>query len=229
MKNLFLSAVLLVSSLAAAWADPKGEFLSAIKKLGEQSGYGWTFDQKSEGTSSGRQQNPIEGRTEKGGFTYLKGTSGDITYEVALKGEKIIVNYAGDWISLNELGQNGRVARSLKALKRPTDEAEALSAKIATMKKESDGSYSGELTDETAKEIFAQIGKRAAEAPEAKGTVQAWIKDGLLSKYVITVKGKITAGEDKREVNISRTTTVEIKNVGAVKITLPDDARKKLE
>ena len=140
------SLALLLIALSSVHADPRAELTDAITKLGEQSGYGWTFEQKSEGTSSGRQQNPIEGKTEKGGFTYLKGTSGDITYEVALKGEKIIVNYAGEWISLNELGQNGRVARSLKALKRPTDEAEALSAKIATMKKESDGVYSGELT-----------------------------------------------------------------------------------
>lgn len=43
------------------------------------------------------------------------------------------------------------------------------------------------------------------------------------------MKGKITAGEDKTEVEVSRTATVEIKDVGAATVSLPDEAKKKLQ
>jgi hypothetical protein len=42
------------------------------------------------------------------------------------------------------------------------------------------------------------------------------------------VQGKIAVGTDKREVNISRTTTVEVKDVGTTKINLPDSAKSRL-
>ena len=40
--------------------------------------------------------------------------------------------------------------------------------------------------------------------------------------------GKLTVGEDKREVEINRTTTVEIKEVGTTKVKVPEEAKKKL-
>jgi hypothetical protein len=58
--------------------------------------------------------------------------------------------------------------------------------------------------------------------------VKFWIKDGRLAKYEFSVRGKITVGEDKHEVDISQTTTVAIKDAGSTKISLPEDARKKL-
>jgi hypothetical protein len=76
--------------------------------------------------------------------------------------------------------------------------------------------------------MFALLGRRAAEAPEAKGTVKFWVKDGQLTKYEFVVRGKITVGEAKREVDLSRTTTVEIKEAGSTKVSLPEDAKKKL-
>jgi hypothetical protein len=54
------------------------------------------------------------------------------------------------------------------------------------------------------------------------------VRDGRLAKYEIKVQGKIAVGTDKREVNISRTTTVEVKDVGTTKINLPDSAKSRL-
>ena len=50
----------------------------------------------------------------------------------------------------------------------------------------------------------------------------------MLSKYQYKVQGKLTVGEDKREVEINRTTTVEIKDLGSTKVKLPEEAKKKL-
>jgi hypothetical protein len=66
-------------------------------------------------------------------------------------------------------------------------------------------------------------GQNAPEIAGAKGSVKFWIKDGLISKYEFNVQGKVTFGDQKREIN--RTTTVEIKDVGTTKVELPDEAK----
>jgi hypothetical protein len=49
----------------------------------------------------------------------------------------------------------------------------------------------------------------------------------VLSKYEFKVTGKSTNFQGD-PVDINRTTTVEIKDVGTTKITIPDDIRKKI-
>ena len=70
-------------------------------------------------------------------------------------------------------------------------------------------------------------GGNAPEASGAKGTVKFWVKDGALAKYEYNVQGKVT-GRDDQEFDVNRTTTVEIKEVGKTKLTLPEEAKKKL-
>jgi len=221
-------AVLLGSLNVVPGAEPKAEVKDAIKKLGDQPNYSWVSTPKTEGSQSARRQGSISGATEKDGFTALAGLIGDTTVEIAAKGDKMAVNYEGDWLSTAEIGENNRAVQRLKALKNPVVEAEGLLAKVVNLKRESDGRYAGDMTPEAAKELFGQLGKRAAEAPEAKGVMSFQVKDGILNGYQYKVSGKITAGEDKREVDISRTVTVEIKDIGSTKVTLPEEAKKKV-
>ena len=116
----------------------------------------------------------------------------------------------------------------MKSLKDPVETAEELASKAGELKKDSDGVYSGDLTAEGAKELFGRLGRRAAEAKETKGSVKFWVKGSLLTKYEFNLKGKMTVGDDKREVDVSRTVTVEFKDVGSTKLTLPEAATKKL-
>src|SRR5437870_4106973 len=164
MKNLLSIISLLALALSAAHADPKTEVTDSIKKLGEQSGYSWSSTPKTEGSESARRQGPIEGKTEKGGFTYLKGSAGEISYEVASRGEKMVINYNGDWLTTADIGDDNRAVQRLKTLRKPVQEAESLAGKVAEMKKESEGVFSGDLTAESAKELFSLLGRRAAEA-----------------------------------------------------------------
>jgi hypothetical protein len=229
MLSLFLPVGILALSFCVAQAEPKAEVKEAIKKLGDQPSYSWTLTPKTEGSETARRAGPIEGKTEKDGFTYFKGSAGETSYEVAIKGKKMVVNYNGNWLSTAEIGENNQAIQRLKALKKPVEEAESLAGKVAELKKESDGTYAGDLTAESAKELFAQLGRRAAEAPAAKGAVKFWVTDGRLAKYELRLKGKITVGgEEKREVEISRTITVEVKDAGATKVLLPEEAKKKL-
>ncbi len=224
----FLAGALAFSALAAN-ADPKSEVKDAIKKLGTQSNYSWTFTPKTEGSESAARQGPIEGKTEKDGLTWFKGTYGETSFEAAAKGSKYAVNYAGEWVTVEEDSEEtGRFAKRVKSLKDPVETAEELASKAGELKKDSDGVYSGDLTAEGAKELFGRLGRRAAEAKETKGSVKFWVKGGLLNKYEFNLKGKMTVGDDKREVDVSRTVTVEIKEVGSTKVTLPEAAAKKL-
>lgn len=60
----------------------------------------------------------------------------------------------------------------------------------------------------------------------AKSSVKFWIKDGVLAKYELKVKGKVSFNGNDREVD--RTTTVEIKDIGTTKVAVPEDAKKKM-
>jgi len=96
--------------------------------------------------------------------------------------------------------------------------------------KSAEGVISGDLTEAGAKSFLTFGGRRQnADAPgpkDAKGSVKFWVKDGELTKYEYNVQGKIVGREDT-EIPINRTTTVEIKDVGKTKLTLPDEAKKK--
>ena len=109
-------------------------------------------------------------------------------------------------------------------------ESAALAGKAKDLK-EADGAISGDLKEEAVKELllFGSRRREGQEPPkttEAKGSITFWIKDGGLTKYEIKIQGKVTAGE--RELDINRTTTVEIKEVGTTKIIVPDEAKQKL-
>ncbi|MBC8002999.1 MAG: hypothetical protein H7X97_10475 [Opitutaceae bacterium] len=71
-------------------------------------------------------------------------------------------------------------------------------------------------------------GGEAPPPPEnAKGSVKFWVKDGSLAKYEYNVQGTMSFGGNSIEIN--RTTTVEIKDVGTTKVEVPEEAKKKLQ
>jgi hypothetical protein len=57
--------------------------------------------------------------------------------------------------------------------------------------------------------------------------VKFWIKDGKLSRFQTHVTGKST-DPDGNPVDIDRTTTVDIKDIGSTKIDVPADVVKKI-
>ena len=56
-----------------------------------------------------------------------------------------------------------------------------------------------------------------------------WVKDGMLAKYTYTVRGNVTFLQQQRQVDYDRTTTVEIRDAGATKLEVPEEALKKIE
>jgi len=230
-KSLFAFVSLAVVTGTVLAADPKDDVKAAAKKLAAKTNYSWVSTPKSEGDRASAGAGPMEGATEKGGFTAVTFTIGNAEIELAFKGDKAAIKREGEWMTADELqGDNAWIANRLKQFKAPAAEAEDLAEKTPELKKKDDGLYGGELSEAGIKELFARVRRREnGPAPEeAKGWTKFWIKDGVLTKYQYNVQGKLTVGDDKREVEINRTTTVEIKEVGTTTIKISDEVKKKL-
>lgn len=223
---------LTAATLLGAEASVKDEVTGAVNKLAQQSSYAWKAT-----TAFGNFTGSTEGKSQKDGLVAITMTFGENTTEVFLKEGKGAVK-AGDqdWESLAEMasaagsepGPRQFLVRRLQNFKTPTAEATDLAGKTKELKK--DGEVcAGDLTEAGAKELLAFGGRRGANAPEpknAKGSVKFWVKDGLLAKYELKLQGTINFnGEDR---DMDRTTTVEFKDVGTAKITVPEAAQKKL-
>jgi hypothetical protein len=242
-RNILLGAVLMCATSLVA-ADAASDVKAAAKKLTEKGNYSWKSNVESAGGGGGggggnRGGGPTEGKTDAGTIQ-LSMTRGENTTEAFVKGDKGAIKTQEGWQSLSEAaeaaggggGGGGRggafLARSLQGYKAPAAQAEELAGKATGLKKDGDA-YAGELPAEAVKGLLS-FGRRAGgDAPEvsgAKGNVKFWLKDGALSKYQFNVKGTMSFNGNDRE--IDRTTTVEIKDVGTTKLTVPDEAKKKL-
>jgi hypothetical protein len=241
---LFTMMLLAAGSLLAADPSPKDDVTSAAKKLGAQENYSWKTSVETPGGGGGGggggrfRPGPTDGKTEKGGATFLSMTRGDNTIEAVLKGDKGAIKTQDGWKSLAEATEGGDgqpnpgmfLARMLKNFKSPAADAESLVGKVKELKKVDD-TYSGDLTEEGAKQLLTP-GPRPGgngDGPtvsDAKGSVKFWITDGVLSKFQTKIQGKVSFNGNDRDVD--RTTTVEIKDMGKTKVTVPDEAKPKL-
>lgn len=238
-KVLFGAVWLCATSLLAA--EAASDVKAAAKKLSEKGNYSWKSNSESAGGGAGgrsRFGGPTEGKTD-GAIIQLSMTRGENTIEAVLKDGKGAIKTEEGWKSLSEAaeagGDGGRgnparfVARMLQNYKAPAAEAEDLIAKAKDLKKDGDA-YAGTLGADDVKALmsrgFRRPGGDAPEVADPKGTVQFWLKDGALSKYQYNVQGKMTFNNN--DVDINRTTTVEIKDVGTTKLNAPEEAKKKL-
>ena len=229
---LFGTMALLAASLLAANAAPKDELTAAAKKLADKDNYAWKQTTENAG-GGGFGGGTSEGKTEKDGYLWLSMTMRDNTIEAVKKGEKGAIKTQDGWQSLSEAtsgdpGPATFIARRMQNFKAPAAQAEDLAGKTKELKQDGDV-YSGELTEEGAKSQLMFGGRAGGNGPEisgAKGSVKFWVKDGVLSKYEIKVKGTVSFNGNDRDVD--RTTTVDIKDIGSTKIQVPEGAQKKL-
>lgn len=224
------------STALAADSGAAAEAKAAAKKLGTQGNYSWTSTTKIEGGGGGGGGNfragPTEGQADKEGWIHTSQTFNDNKIETYLKAGKGAVKREDEWQTLEDLEGDERgqfMARRIKAFKAPAVEAEELAGLVKELKKGADGSLSGDLTDEGAKGLLTRTGRRqgGSEPTGSKGSAKFWVKDGVLSKYEYQVQGSFKR-DDGEERKVDRTTTVEIKEVGTTKLTVPAEVKKKL-
>src|SRR5437867_9908206 len=97
-KSMFFSPMALMTiSLIAADSNPKDDVKSAAKKLGEKANYSWKTTVVVP-ESAQFKPGPTEGKTEKDGFTHVKMSLRENTFEVVTKGDKgAFLNQDGEW------------------------------------------------------------------------------------------------------------------------------------
>ena len=232
-SNILVSAVtFLAASVLAADADPKADVTAAAKKLGEKDNYGWTTTVTVPEGSRFR-PGPTEGKTEKDGLIHLTMSFGDNKTQAVLKADKgAVTDPDGGWQSLADLdnaeGPGRFMGRLLRNFKAPASQAADLVADAKELKKEGD-EYSGELTEDGAKNLLTFRRRAGGDGPNVtnpKGSVKFWVKDGVLTKYEFKVQGKVDFNGN--DVDVDRTTTVEIKGVGTTKVDVAEEAKKKM-
>ena len=226
-KNVLFGALALAAgSLLAADSNPKDDVIGAAQKLAASANYSW---QQTVVVPESAQfkPGPTEGKTEKGGATYVKlSTFGDNTTEIVMQGNKAAVTDPDDnWQSItnleNETEGPGRfLLRIVRNFQVPAAQATNLLASVKELKKDGDA-YSGDLTEAGAKARF-----RFGTVTNSRGSAKFWLKDGVLSKYEYRLQGKVDFNGN--EVDLDRDTTVEIKDIGTTKVTVPAEAKKVL-
>ncbi|HYA79087.1 MAG TPA: hypothetical protein VED19_01095 [Candidatus Nitrosopolaris sp.] len=226
-KNVLFGALTLIAgSLLAADSSPKDDVIGAAQKLAATANYSWKQTVVVP-ESAQFKPGPSEGKTEKGGATYVKmSTFGDNTMEIAMQGSKAAVtDQDGNWQSLTNMendaeGPGRFVVRMVRNFQAPAAMATNVVSSVKELKQDGDA-YSGDLTDAGAKAQF-----RFGTVTNPKGSAKFWVKDGLLVKFEVKVQGKVEFNGN--EFDADRDTTIEIKDIGATKVELPADAKKVL-
>jgi hypothetical protein len=116
----------------------------------------------------------------------------------------------------------------VRNIRTPVVQAAEIAAGVKEFKKDGDA-YSGDLTEDAAKQLMRFRRGGGGDAPtinNAKGSAKFWVKDGVLSKYQYKVTGSMNFNGN--DIDVDRDTTVEIKDVGATKVEVPEGAKKKL-
>ena len=229
-KHILIGAIaMLAGSLLAADSSPKDDVTSAAKKLGGSANYSWHTTVVVPEDAQFK-PGPTDGKTEKGGLTYVKLSFGDNTAEFVKKGESAaLTSPDGGWQSLTNMDSNqgpGRfMAGMVRNFKTPDGQAADLAAAAKELKKDGDV-YSSDLTEDGAKTLLTFRRGGAATVTNPSGSVKFWIKDGVLTKYEFKVKGSVSFNGN--DIDVDRDTTVEIKDVGTTKMDAPDEAKKLL-
>jgi len=233
MKKQIITMVLtaFAGSLLAADTGGKDEIINAAKKLGEKSNYSWKMTVVVP-ESAQFKPGPTDGKTEKDGFTHVKMSFGGNTTELVKKGDKAaFTNRDGDWQTPadaeGDQGPGRFMAGMARNFKAPAAQAVEVAEATKELKKDGDV-YAGDLTEQGAKNLmrFRRGGTDAPAIKDAKGSARFWIKDGVLSKYEYKVTGSMNFNGN--DIDVDRTTTVEIKDVGSTKVDVPEGAKKKL-
>ena len=84
----------------------KDKLGKAAKQLGDKPNYSWTTTTKEADGTPGR-LGPIDGKTEKGSFTFLSLTPGGIPVEVYMKGDKGAAKALEGWQTFDDIAQTG--------------------------------------------------------------------------------------------------------------------------
>lgn len=238
IKHVSLLAALVLSSgtALAAESTAKDEVIKAAKALGEKSSYAWVATVVVPEDAQFK-PGPTDGQWEKGGALMVTQTFPQGKWVTIKQGDAVVLsNRDGGWNTAAEMESGegfGRFrAAAARGLMGPAEDAVEIVNDVKELKKDGDV-YSGELTEAGAKALMTFGGRRRGGAqggpniPFAKGSAKFWVKDGLLAKMEVKLDGAIEFNGN--EMDVIRTTTTEIQDVGSAKVAIPEGAKSKMK
>jgi hypothetical protein len=245
IKRSILSLFCVVSlSAVTAMADSKDDIKAALQKLSDSPNYSWKTE-----SQGGFMRGTTDGKTEKDGFTYLSMQFRDNTLEMVIKGDKVAVKTDDGWKSGQEILDANQdtgggppppevfAVRIGQNFRTPAAQAMENVDALQNIQK-TDTGYTADFSDDAAKKLLMFRPRRAAttnpddNAPQmdvsnAKASIQLTVKDGDITQIQIHSTGTISFNGNDRDVD--RTTTTDISAVGSTTVTVPDDAKPKLQ
>ncbi len=232
-KQALFGIITLLAAPLMAQDSSQTDVTTAAQALANQPNYSWKQTVVVPPDSQ-FQPAPLNGQTEKDGYTFVSTSFGDNDVKWVIKGDKFAVYTADNgWQAPSEMDDQGPgrfMGGMIRNFKAPALQVTNLLADAKPLTKNGDV-YSADLTDTGAKTLltFRRRGGGNGGGPtvsNAKGSLKIWISNGVLSKYEFKVSGTVTFNDNDRDVD--RDTTVEISDVGTTKVDVPDDAKKKL-
>ena len=257
IRRILLSAVAAFAAGAVtAHADTKDDLQAAFQKLSDSANYSWSADTEN-ANGPGFGAGTTEGQTEKDGFTHYTIPTRDGTTDVYTKGDKAAIKTDSGWQLASEIlanaDQNGGggggggfdpnvfMARRVQTMKPPAEQAISEIGNLTNIQSTADG-FSADFTQDGAKQLLTFGRRRPANADNnnngggnnfptpdisnAKADLKVTVKDGVVTQTVLHVSGTVSFNGNDRD--IDRTTTTTFKDVGSTTVTVPDDAKAKL-
>jgi hypothetical protein len=239
IRQILLGAATVLASAVIVHADAKDDLKAAADKLAAAPSYSFTTDTENangQGFGTGKST----GKVEKDGYTFLTtpGFQGGET-QILIKGDKVAIKLQDTWQTPDEMaaamgggGGGGGFnfgAMIANRLKDPIGQAAKNIDKIQNLTL-ADGVYTGDLSGDDASAAMAGGFGRGGQAPQftnPKISYKFWITDGVISKAEVHTTGSMDRGGNP--VDIDRTATTEITDVGTTKVDAPAEAVAKIE
>lgn len=234
-QNLRHCAAGLLFAVSVSAADVPEPLAAALGRLRTAEAYTWTVDTRTPGAPF--EVPPLKGWARASGAGVMESTVEQKPIQAAVLGARRVVKLDADWQTPSEAvaakgAQAAEVARLLR-IPLPGDELSPLLEHAATIRAEADGSFVAALSADAATEIIRapmnDLPKRGF-SPEIKGaaaTIQLWLKDGALARYVISSTASLSLPFGTKE--IKRTAAVELREIDAAGVVLPQAALSKLQ
>jgi len=210
-------------------ADPVDEVNDAAKKLADTGNYSW---RSVTNDASNSLTVVVDGQTQEDGSTLIKLTGGGSYAQIALRGRNSVLNVGGGWQTADEAADQPQAARFMSSVMSPALVASQIASRLDDLKPQGNvftAQLSGGEVSNLLRPLYSldAIRTRGMNNAGAKASIKFWIKDGLLEKFQVHITG--TSSRGGADTAVDRTVTVDFRDVGKTKVSLPEQAKKKLE
>ncbi len=227
--SLILAIGLLAAGSVLADTNNAANVGGAVAKLGAAPNYSWTVTVQL--PNAPFTPSPVNGSTERGGYSIVSQAFNGDTMQAVFKGDKIAVKGEDDWQSIGDADdQTAMMAGWLVNAGTPAAEAAKLLKDAGDLTNGDNGVIGGNLTSAGATAMLtppARTGTTAPPPKNAKGSVKFWLNpDGTLAKFESHLDAQMSFGPDQQEQDVEVIRTVAVHDVGTTKVTVPDGAIK---